>query len=1054
MDSAPPPPPIFRKKPTPEAHPVVNSPYSEPRYHWKLGEDGQALSGENAELLEGRRTSASRTMVPDVKSTGSQSSLVQEGEEHEFVNEVRKAVREWRQKGRPGLSRVSRNLLKHWELPPDKNGPRKRLFFAQLEAIETLMWLHEVRVSVTGPFIKRLEEENLGHNEGCNRLAVRMATGTGKTMVMAMLIVWHTLLYLRGGKKHREKHAKTFIIITPGITVRERLQELDPSKRGNIFDAVNLVPARYREDINQACVRVINFQAFRQRDPLEGASAEQKKMFERRRRQKRDWSEYREAYGTMLERVLNLPSASKPGERNLVLLNDEAHHCYGDVPEATLARNRPRRDGRQAAPAEQPKLSKEAKAEAAKARQWFKILKGLHDQGRLVVAHDLSATPYYVSHQWIRFPWIVSDYDLHEAMEAGLVKIPRVPVSDDVGTEDVQLRNLYKNTHPKKLQRNPMSHLVEKAMETLYNSYESRVHDWRVAGHEHLPVLIIVANNISNAIALYDWISGYKTKDGWVQGAFPLLSNVDEYHDFKSSPATILVHSEKLEKEEAKLDGANADRMRFLAEQISIARKEKKQPENNVEKASYLRRVLNTVGKEDSPGEHIRCVVSVGMLTEGWDVRTVTHILGFRAFSSPLLCEQVAGRALRRVNYVSTEKFAGEDVLKAEYSEILGIPFQFSESAYPDPPPPPEKTIEVFTQRDHEHHRISWPQVEWYRRCIKPGHIRLNPQRVEPFDASISQDAPTESELAGVVGEVKKLAAPEYQQQRVHYEFVRHVMRHLHQDDKPDAEVPPNLRRFAQLLIAVREWTKQPQVKTASPWWQLIAPALRQKAIEAFIHACDNLDGDRFQITVDLAHPPEMDTSNVFFVASVSGEMPGRQSGPQAWPPSKPGMNRPRCKSSELSFAVCDSYLEMEIARTLDSDALEGAVLAWVRNHLLGWAVPWLDKRGVWHEYIPDFVVRLTDCPETGERRQLVLEGKGFDDPDWEEKRSTLLNYWMPGVRGSSEYACEGQWSFLEVRPSSQQHLVDADPEWLCTVNDLAPKLRQLAENRDAWKER
>lgn len=534
-----------------------------------------------------------------------------------------------------------------------------------------------------------------------------------------------------------------------------------------------------------------------------------------------------------------------------------------------------------------------------------------------------------------------------------------------------------------------------------------------------------------------------------------MLSNVSSSRKRLFNPVSMIVHSEKLEDgETAEFKGKEWDRMLLVAEEVAKARKEEDEAKGKKKAAEYLRQILSTVGKADEPGENIRCVISVGMLTEGWDARTVTHILGFRAFGSQLLCEQVAGRALRRVNYQSMEKFEGVDVLKAEYSEILGIPFHFT-NARGDPPPPPEKTIEVISQKHKENYRISWPQVEMYRRKIQPGMIRLNPDKVTEFKAKTTYSEPTESDLEGAIGEVVKLNSPSQQRQQVHYQFARHALRRLdarETDSEEETRVPPNLRRFAQLLAAVRQWVDHPKVKTSEPWWQLISPSILDRALESFLDACD-IEGDSLQVSVDLAEPPLLDTSDIRFETSISGEMPGRSSGPIAWPARmEETVRRPFCNGAEHNVAVCDSHLEWRMAQTLDSDDLKDTVLAWARNLHLGWTIPWLDERSTWHDYVPDFVVKLKDCPKTGSKRHIVLEGKGYDDQHWHEKRAAVLDYWLPGVNASTDDACAGKWTLLEVRPDNKMVERAKEPGLVCTVGQLALSLKQLEGDEDVWK--
>ena len=194
------------------------------------------------------------------------------------------------------------------------------------------------------------------------------------------------------------------------------------------------------------------------------------------------------------------------------------------------------------------------------------------------------------------------------------------------------------------------------------------------------------------------------------------------------------------------------------------------------------------------------------------------------------------------------------------------------------------------------------------------------------------------------------------------------------------------------------------------------------------------------------------DTAEVRFETSIDGEMPNRNSGPIAYPAKlNEHQRRPFNKRSELNVAVCDSDLEWRIAEILDSDAMRDVVTAYARNLCLGWTIPYLDATGNWRRYVPDFVVRLTDCPQTGRKRHIVLEGKGFNDPSWPAKRDTTLSYWLPGVNASADDACAGRWQLLEVRPDNQLAKRIAEPYLVCTVGALATTLQQLTEKDDVW---
>ena len=227
------------------------------------------------------------------------------------------------------------------------------------------------------------------------------------------------------------------------------------------------------------------------------------------------------------------------------------------------------------------------------------------------------------------FPWVVSDFPLMDSIESGLVKIPQVPVDDDSASERVQWRNLYANTNPKTVKRGAVPAELNRALSALYSSYEQKFNQWMHPDDPDKtmptpPVFIVVANNIANATAIADHIAGWSEKhpDGSPEhheGVCPLFAN---YHTDGPTQRvhTLLVHSQL--EGEASLSAAikaQAGRLRL--------------PGDDRDDRDIVRGALNSVGKPGGLGEHIRCVVSVQMLTEGWDTRTVTHILGYRAFS-------------------------------------------------------------------------------------------------------------------------------------------------------------------------------------------------------------------------------------------------------------------------------------------------------------------------------------------------------------------------------------------------------------------------------------
>ena len=163
-----------------------------------------------------------------------------------------------------------------------------------------------------------------------------------------------------------------------------------------------------------------------------------------------------------------------------------------------------------------------------------------------------------------------------------------------------------------------------------------------------------------------------------------------------------------------------------------------------------LREVMNTVGKEGRLGSSIRCVVSVSMLTEGWDANTVTHILGVRAFGTQLLCEQVVGRALRRQSYDLNE----DGLFEVEYADVLGVPFDFAASPVVGPPTKRRETTLVKAVRpDRDHLEIQFPRVSGYR--IDPPREELAAEFTEDSYLELTPDlvGPTVTRNEGIIGE-------------------------------------------------------------------------------------------------------------------------------------------------------------------------------------------------------------------------------------------------------------------------------------------------------------
>jgi type III restriction enzyme len=636
------------------ANPILNLPFAEPTRHFQFSEEGITNV-----VVEGRRTSAYFVPIPPPKMKNKQQLALPGGDwdkqrlqENEFINRVRARVALWRKGGYREVTRTTARLLEHWA-DPDRE---RRLFFCQLEALETVIYITEVARKVGDTFIEdELQRQNAASNPLLYRLACKMATGSGKTVVMAMLIAWQALNKLANPRDPRFSDA--FLLVTPGITIRDRLRVLLPGEPGNYYRALDLLPLDLFDQIGQAKIVITNFHAFMLRERVEAAALTKSILTHG----KQGPSPFTETPDQMVRRVCR----ELGNKKNIVVINDEAHHCYRRRPED--------------AP-DAPKLTGDDRAEAkkrdAEARIWISGIEAVKAKLGVKVVYDLSATPFFLRGsgypEGTLFPWVVSDFSLIDAIEAGLVKVPRVPVADNaVISADPTYRVLWPHVRDQLPKRGrggeslggepKLPKELQGALHSLYGSYEKLYRRWEVDADANLsgktpPVFIVVCNNTAVSKLVYDYIAGYEKPgpDGRplvVPGELPIFSNERDGR-WLARPNTILIDSEQLESGEAMSDDFKRVAAHEIAEfKADYRRRYPGRDPNEITDEELLREVMNTVGKPGKLGEGIRCVVSVSMLTEGWDANTVTHILGVRAFGTQLLCEQVVGRALRRMSY-------------------------------------------------------------------------------------------------------------------------------------------------------------------------------------------------------------------------------------------------------------------------------------------------------------------------------------------------------------------------------------------------------------------
>ncbi len=796
-------------------HPILNSPYEAPSRHHALDADGQPL---DLDPVEGRRESRFITPVPKPrKRRREQRSFTFEdekglsSEEQQYnptpiINEIRQHVASWRTLPNAadwGVTPTTARLLEHWRR---YNFGSVRPFFCQIEAIETAIWLTEVarREKRYARFWAHIQGANEQANPELTRVALKMATGTGKTTVMAMLIAWQTLNAVR--QPGSSTFSRGFLIVAPGITIKDRLRVLQPGDPDNYFRERELIPADMLGDIARAKIVITNYHAFKHRETLELSKVGRSLLQGRGEAPKT-----LETDGLMLNRACGELMAIK----NVVVINDEAHHCYrrkvGDDDEESGGDEGLKGDDKE-----------EAKKNNEAARLWISGIETLKKTVGVRAVYDLSATPFFLRGsgyaEGTLFPWTVSDFSLMDAIESGIVKLPRVPVADNMpGGKAPIYRNLWEHIAkdlPKKgraksgtLDPLKLPPELQTAIHALYGHYEKTFDLWRQAGIETPPVFIVVCNNTASSQLVHEWIAGWDREEEGEkrnihQGHLALFRNYDTYGNRLPRPATLLIDSEQLESGEA-LDPQFRDMAEAEIEQFKREMRERgnSAEAEKINDQDLLREVMNTVGKKERLGEQIRCVVSVAMLTEGWDTNTVTHVLGVRAFGTQLLCEQVVGRALRRQSYELNE----DNLFDVEYADIMGIPFDFAANPVVAPPKPPKPTVRVQAIKERAKLEIVFPRVEGYR-------VELPDERIV---AHFSDDSrliltpelvgPCKVLMEGIVGEGVELNMQTFDAIRpstITYHLAKHLMQKSFRDHGED--LPVHL--FGDIKRVVRQW--------------------------------------------------------------------------------------------------------------------------------------------------------------------------------------------------------------------------------------------------------
>ncbi len=912
---------------------IINSPYEEPQRHWSYDRETRLFS-----LKEGRRPAGYVRASENSKSFDDPGIFVP----LPMVNQIRPRVKAWREAGYPGVTGITKRLLEHWNNPEERES--RRLFFCQLEAIETLIWLTEA------PAAERQGIEIPGDGGEFARLCAKMATGSGKTIVMAMLISWQIINKVTYTQDKR--FSKHVFIVAPGLTVKNRLQVLIPSAPGDYYEEFNLVPAGLHEKLRQGKVLIHNWHA------LNWDTEEQlaKKKRVDKRGAKSDEAYVRQVLGEMAN------------AQNILVINDEAHHAWRVPPKSSIKGVR--------------------KEDIEEATKWTGGLDRIHKARGILACYDLSATPFAPtgkrSGEETLFSWIISDFGLNDAIESGLVKTPRVVIRDDGKlTKDYKSRlyHIYVDSEVKDdINRKAEPHeslpdLVTNAYYLLGKDWLETLNRWQEAGIKTPPVMITVANRTETAARVYYAITHGKIR-------------IDE---LSIPDRTLHIDSKVLDKAESREES-----LEFDAESQSNDEETQESPVKKLSKADQadmLRQQVNTVGQMDKPGAQIQKIISVGMLSEGWDAKTVTHIMGLRAFTSQLLCEQVVGRGLRRTSYEINPETG---LFEPEYVNIFGVPFTFlpHEGGDGPPPPPPSSKTRIEPVLQKQEYEISWPNVIRIDHSYKPS-LSLDMSKVKPLELNAA-DTTTLAELAPIIegkpdvtriSEIKlEELGRKFRFQKIIFEAARDVFDQMKPGWKGNREfLLGQVIHLAEQFVYSDKLTISPPLFNQDDLRRRILITLNMNKLVQHIWEAIRLENTLALVPIFDNERPIRSTEDM-----------------RSWYTGKPCEYTNR---SHISHCVFDSAWEASEAFELDRNE---KVAAWVKNDHLGFEICYVFQ-GVIHKYRPDFLIRLKNG------KMLVLEVKGQDTQKDRTKREFLAE-WVKAVNNHKGF---GVWdSAVSLNPA------------------------------------
>lgn len=994
----------------PVENPILCKPYDEPTAHWvydtKTGIPSQ---------FPGRRP-ASYWFKTERSATGQRQLFAEEERDDlPLVNALRTDVREWRKNGWENASEVTKTLLRHWSRPDRA----RLLFFCQIEAVETIIYLHEVlsrgktrrgkaevpvddyRKLIQGEAVRPeewnpkvaqkprlVDVPNEAELKPLLRYACKMATGSGKTVVMAMLIAW--AFCNRGRVPGDPRFPRRAVVVCPNLTIKERLQVLRPGDAENYYDRFEIVPTALRSELAKGKVLVTNWHHF-------GEASEK--------------SEGGKSY-LVVNKGKESPEAfarNRLGdlwdEEPLMVLNDEGHHAYRPAPVG-----------------EDERLSAEQKADREEATVWISGIDRLNQACGIGLCVDLSATPFYIGGsgyvEGSPFPWIVSDFSLVDAIESGITKIPRLPAIDNTGRPDPKYFRLWEHiTRDLKAGEKlpggkPKPEVVwrkaEDALQTLAGQWKlefERKQAARPGQEREPPVFIIVCDNTQIAEHFHREISGEIV----IEAEEPEEENGDEGTTRKRKPKPTK-HYSRGQVFPDLLSNAKGHEVTLRIDSNLLAAAESEDPNaTKKEAAEELRRIVATVGKIGAPGEKVRCVVSVNMLSEGWDANNVTHILGLRAFGSQLLCEQVVGRGLRRMDYTPDPETG---LLTPEYVDVFGVPFSlipFKGRQPKGPPPPPTERNEVMALPERAAFEIRFPVVEGYVIALSKNLVRCDVAATERTPIN-PWSTPTATFVRPQVGiqhghigahggfQMTAMTREEFyastHPQTIRFEIAREIVRLLTEtavEGKQRLRCTARSQLFPQVLRIVEEYVaKKVDFNGHNPC---------ELGLDQYVH--------RIRDLLLAAIEPDESRGEAPILPRLNRYRPIGSTANVHFKTVKPVQATQR---SHINFVACDTASWEQAAMfQLEAAANVGQVLCYARNERMEFNIPY-EFEGLSRIYEPDFLVRLTSDVT------LVLEIKGQFHEETEMKHQAAQQW----LRAVNRWGKLGRWDFLVCRDPQQ----------------------------------